>query len=195
MNFRTPLSALFPGTSGRLLTALVDHHTADAARPLTLNELSKDAAVTPGQLEAALFRLGLLGLVAPRRKGEAVRLVAGHIVWSALRQLTDLRGRVIDTVREQAQALLHPAPDYLALNGAVIDGAAAHPADVLELIVVPPATTPADWQHRVAALVTQLSCDLGNVVVHRGARDAQEAEAMGGRSAVRVFPPGAVTRS
>ncbi|MFC9913260.1 hypothetical protein [Streptomyces sp. NPDC059862] len=188
MNFRTPLSALFPGTSGRLLTALVDHHAADAARPLTLNELSKNAAVTSNQLEAPLFRLGLLGLIAPRRKGEAVRLVAGHIAWPALRQLTDLRSRVIDTVREQAQAHLHPAPDHLALNGAVIDGTASHPADVLELIVVPPATPPADWQHGVATLVAQLSRDLGNVVVHRSARDTEEAEAMGGRSAVRVFP-------
>ncbi|MDX2938792.1 hypothetical protein [Streptomyces ipomoeae] len=188
MNFRTPLSALFPGTSGRLLTALVDHHTADAARPLTLDQLSRNAAVTPTQLEAALFRLGLLGLIAPRRKGEAVHLVAGHIAWSALHQLTDLRGRVIDTVREQARAHLHPAPDYLALNGAVIEGTASHPADVLELIVVPPATAPADWEHGVAALVTQLSRDLGNVVIQRSARDIQEAEAMGGSSAVRVFP-------
>ncbi|WP_409468023.1 hypothetical protein [Streptomyces sp. HC307] len=189
MNFRTPLSALFPGTSGRLLTALVDHHAADAARPLTLNELSKNAAVTPTQLEAALFRLGLLGLIAPRRKGAAVHLVAGHIAWAALHQLTDLRSRVIDTVREQAQAHLHPAPAYLALNGAVIEGTASHPADVLELIVVPPATASADWQHGVAALVTQLSRALGNVVVHRSAHDTREAEAMGGRSAVRVFPP------
>ncbi|MEU2284550.1 hypothetical protein ABZ614_21835 [Streptomyces sp. NPDC013178] len=47
----------------------------------------------------------------------------------------------------------------------------------------------------LTALVAQLSRDLGNVVVHRAARDAQEAQAMGGRSAVRVFPPGAVTRS
>lgn len=179
MNFRTPLSALFPGTSGRLLTALVDHHATGAARPLTLDELSKDAAVTSSQSEAALFRLGLLGLIVPRRKGEVVRLVAGHIVWTALGQLTDLRGRVIDAVREQALGHLHPAPDYLALSGAVIEGTAAHPADVLELIVVPPAIAPADWRNGVAALVTQLSLDLGNVVVHRSAHDAQVAEAMG----------------
>jgi hypothetical protein len=188
MNFRTPLSALFPGTSGRLLTALVDHHIADASRPLTLSELSKAAAVTPSQLEAALFRVGLLGLIAPRHKGEDVRLVPGHIAWGALHQLTDLRGRVIDAVREQARAHLHPLPDYLALNGAVIDKTASHSADVLELIVVPPATAPADWQQGVA-LVTQLSRDLGNVVVSRSAHDTQQAEAMGGESTVRVFPP------
>ncbi|MFD7406525.1 hypothetical protein ACFV7R_28480 [Streptomyces sp. NPDC059866] len=188
MNFQKPLSALFPGTSGRLLTALVEHHTADAARTLTLDELSKDAAVTATQLEAALFRLGLLGLIAPRRKGEAVHLVSGHIAWGALHQLRDLRGRVIDAVREQAETHLHPAPDYLALNGAVIEGTASHPADVLELIVVPPATAPADWERGVGALVTKLSRDLGNVVVHRGAHDAQEAEAMGGKNAVRLLP-------
>ncbi|GAB2889404.1 hypothetical protein GCM10027074_67180 [Streptomyces deserti] len=115
--------------------------------------------------------------------------MTGHIAWGALHQLTDLRDRVIDTVREQAQAHLHPVPDYLALNGAVIDGTASHPADVLELIVVAPATAPADWHHGVAALVTRLSRDLGNVVVLRSAHDTQEAELMGGRSAVRVFPP------
>ena len=188
MNFHTPLSALFPGTSGRLLTALVAHHTADAAAPLTLDELSKASAVTPTQLEAALFRLGLLGLIAPRRKGEAVRLVAGHVAWAALRQLTDLRDRVVDMVRERAQAHLRPVPDYLALRGAVIDGTASHPADVLELIVVAPTTAPADWQDDVAALVAQLSRDLGNVVVHRSAPESREAEAMGGGTAVRVLP-------
>ncbi|MEU6510134.1 hypothetical protein [Streptomyces sp. NPDC046942] len=188
MNFRTPLSALFPGTSGRLVTALVDHHTTEADKPLTLADLSERAAVAPAQLEAALFRLGLLGLVAPRRKGEVVRVVAGHIAWAALRQLTDLRERVIDTVRAHARAHLRPAPDHLALSGAVIEGTATHPADVLELIVVPPAAAPADWEQGVTALVTQLSRDLGNVVVHRCAHDAEEAQAMGGSGAVRVFP-------
>ncbi|MFJ8532162.1 hypothetical protein [Streptomyces sp. NPDC093591] len=56
------------------------------------------------------------------------------------------------------------------------------------MIVVPPATAPADWQHGVTALVAQLSRDLGNVVVHRGAHDVQEAAAMGGANAVRVLP-------
>jgi hypothetical protein len=188
MNFRTPLSALFPGTSGRLLTALVAHHTADAEAPLTLDALSRDSAVTSTQLEAALFRLGLLGLVAPRRKGEAVRLIAGHVAWAALRQLTDLRDRVVDMVRERARAHLRPVPDYLALKGAVIDGTASHPADVLELIVVAPASAPADWQDDVTALVAQLSLDLGNVVVHRIAPDLRAAKTMTEGTAVRVLP-------
>jgi hypothetical protein len=157
--------------------------------PLTFDELSQGAAVTPTQLESALFRLGLLGLIAPRGKGEAVRLVADRIACAALHQLTDLRSRVIDTVRKQTQAHLHPAPAYLALNGAVLERTASHPADVQELILVAPTTTPADWQDAGAALATQLSHDLGNVVVHRGAHDTQEAEAMRGRSAVRVVPP------
>lgn len=188
MNFRTPLSALVPGTSGRLLTALVDQHTADPGRPLTPDELSKDAAVTTTQLETALFRLGLLGLIAPRRRGEPVRLVASHIVWGALRQLTDLHSRVVDTVREHVRAHLHPAPEHLALSGAVIEGTATHAADVLELIIVRPTAGPVDWEDGVNVLLTQLSLALGNVVVHRAARDIQEAEAMGGESAVRIIP-------
>ncbi|MFJ8028506.1 hypothetical protein [Streptomyces sp. NPDC096311] len=187
MNFGTPLSALFPGTSGRLLTALVDHHSTDATRPLPLDELSKNAAVTSTQLEAALFRLGLLGLIAPRRKGEAVHLVPGHVVWAALHRLTDLRDAVIDRVREETQQRLQPAPDYLALNGAVIEGTATHPADVLELIVVPPPTAQADWHRRLATLVTHLSRDLGNVVVHRTAQNTAEAKAMSGTNAVPIF--------
>ncbi|MER6976429.1 hypothetical protein [Streptomyces carpinensis] len=188
MNFRTPLSALFPGTSGRLLTALVAHHAADADGPLTLDELSRDSAVTPTQLEPALFRLGLLGLIAPRRKGEPVLLVTGHIAWDALRRLTDLRESVVDMVRERARTHLRPAPDHLAMKGAVVDGTASHPADLLELIVVPPATAPADWHHGLADLVAQLSVDLGNVVVHHSAHDTGEAEAMGEGKAVRVLP-------
>ncbi|MER7923012.1 hypothetical protein ABTY96_07730 [Streptomyces sp. NPDC096057] len=143
--------------------------------------------MTATQLEAALFRLGLLGLIAPRRKGEAVRIVAGHIAWAALRQLTDLQNRVIDMVRERAQAHLHPVPDYLALKGAVVDGTASHPADVLELIVVAPPTAPAHWQDHVAALVAQLSRDLGTGVIHRSASDSREADAMGAGTAVRVL--------
>ncbi|MEU6356590.1 hypothetical protein ABZ896_46020 [Streptomyces sp. NPDC047072] len=186
MNLRTPLSALFPGTSGRLLTALVDHHTSDADRPLSLDELSKSASVTSTQLEAALFRLGLLGLVAPRRKGDAVRLVPGHVAWGALRQLADLRGAVVDLARRQARAHLRTAPTYLALTGAVVEGTATHPADVLELIVVTPPSAPADWHDHLAALVAELSQDLGNVVVHRTAQDVEEAQAWGGPAAVRV---------
>ncbi|MDX3077635.1 hypothetical protein [Streptomyces sp. MI02-7b] len=188
MNFRSPLSALFPGTSGRLLTALVGHRSLDAVRPLPLDELSDTAAVTPAQLETALFRLGLLGLIAPRRSGEAVRLVPGHIAWNALHQLTHLHRRVADTVREQMPAHLHPAPEYLALSGAVVQGTATHPAEVLELIVVRPADGPVDWEDGVAALVARLSRALGNVVVHRSARDTREAEAMAGAGAVRVVP-------
>ncbi|MFK0159475.1 hypothetical protein ACIQVL_19390 [Streptomyces sp. NPDC090499] len=188
MNFRTPLSSLFPGTSGRLLTALVDHHLADAARPVPLADLSKNAAVAPAQIEAALFRLGLLGLVAPRRNGEAVRIVPGHIAWGALSQLANLRDRVVDAVLEQTRARLYPVPAYLALSGAVVEGTAAHPADVLELIMVPPVGAPPDWDRGVSALVAQLSRDLGNVVVHRIARDTQEAEDMGGAHAVCVLP-------
>lgn len=189
MNFRTPLSALFPGTSGRLLTALVDHHVADAARPLPLDELSRDSAVNASQLEAALFRLGLLGLISPRHRGDAVRLVVGHIAWDALRRLSELGEGVVDLVRDRARTHLRPVPDYLALSGPVVAGTASHPADVLEVIVVPPATAPADWDVVVAALVTQLSSDLGNVVVHRIAQDAKEAESIGGRDRGRVVLP------
>jgi hypothetical protein len=169
MNFQTPLSALFPGTSGRLLTALVDHHTADADRPLALDDLSKKAAVTPTQLEAALFRLGLLGLIAPRHQGEAISLVPGHIVWAALHRLTDLDDGVIDVVRAEVRARLHPAPDYLALTGAVIEGAATHPADVLELIVVPPPAARADpaRPRRLPALRCPVQGDRHDRVVDR----------------------------
>ncbi|MFG2422706.1 hypothetical protein ACGFWD_27115 [Streptomyces sp. NPDC048448] len=144
--------------------------------------------MTKTQLEAALFRLGILGLIAPRSRGEAVRLVASHIAWDALHQLTNLHSRIADTVREQVLAHLHPAPDYLALSGAVIEGTASHSADVLELIIVRPTAGPVDWEDGVTALLAQVSCALGNVVVHRAARDTQEAEAMGGKSAVRIIP-------
>lgn len=153
MNFQTPLSALFPGTSGRLLTALVGHHIAQAGRPLTLEEVSKNAAVTSTQLEV------------------------------------DLRATVIDMVRREAQRRLRPAPNHLALTGAVIEGTATHPADVLELIVVPPPAAQADWHDSVAALISRLSRALGNVVVHCTAQDTDEAEARGKTDAVRVFLP------
>jgi hypothetical protein len=92
-------------------------------------------------------------------------------------------------VRREAQARLRPASNYLALTGTVIEGTATHPADVLELIVVPPPAAQADWHDGVAALVSHLSRALGNLVVHHAVQDIDEAEARAGTSAVRVFLP------
>lgn len=77
----------------------------------------------------------------------------------------------------------------MALTGAVIEGTATHPADLLELIIVPPPTAQANWHDGVAALVSHLSRALGNVAVHRTAQDTDEAETMGGANAVRVSLP------
>ncbi|QNP68628.1 hypothetical protein IAG44_03505 [Streptomyces roseirectus] len=167
MNFESPLSALFPGTSGRLVGALVGHHVMEPERPLPLVELTRRAAVTGTQAEAALFRLGLLGLLAPRRQGEDVCLVPGHVVWGALRQLADLRGRVAERVRAEVGASLQPPPLHLALSGPVAEGRATSPSDVLELVAVPPPDAPDEWTEAVRALAVRLSRDLGNVVVHR----------------------------
>ncbi|MFH9745943.1 hypothetical protein ACH4MN_16030 [Streptomyces anulatus] len=187
MNFQSPLSALFPGASGRLLTALVARHATDPSNPLTVEELSRNASVTSGQLEAPLFRLGLLGLVAPRRQGEDVRLVEEHITWAALHQVVGLRGQVVDLVRGKARVRLPVDPRFLGAVGPVIDGSATHPADVLELIIVPPASVPDSWDQDVAGLVAELSTCLGNVVVYRAAGSAEEAGAMGGPRLIAIF--------
>ncbi|WP_405820513.1 hypothetical protein OG241_33040 [Streptomyces sp. NBC_01390] len=170
MNLGSPLAALFPGTSGRLLTALVGYHSADAVGPLPLDELSKNAAVRSAQLEVALFRLGPLGLVAPRRRGPS-HTSRARPCRLGLPTPADRPARRCH--RHGRQACREPAPDYLAVNGAVVEGTATRPAGVLELIVVPPPTAQADWH--------------GDLVIHRIAQNNEEEEAMGEPNAVRVF--------
>ncbi|MFF8959197.1 hypothetical protein [Streptomyces sp. NPDC014894] len=164
MNFSSPLTALFPGASGRTVTALSAHRETAGSAALSVEALARESSVAATQLESVLFRLGLLGMVEPRRRGAEVRVVAGHLVWDAVGQLTDLRGRLADEVRDRAAAELDPAPVHLALLGKVAEGAAAHPADLLEIVAVPPAGAPADWRPRLDAFAERLSRDLGNLV-------------------------------
>ncbi|GAA0416691.1 hypothetical protein [Streptomyces luteireticuli] len=164
MNFQTPVSALFPGASGRIISALTARRRESSEAPLALAELARGASVAATQLETTLFRLGLLGLIEPRARGEEVRPVPGHIVWEALDALTDLRGRVTTEARRCAALDLTPAPAHLALRGPVADGTAAHPADVLELVVVPPHAAPENWPEQVGRMAARLSRHLGNVV-------------------------------
>ncbi|MCD9195162.1 hypothetical protein [Streptomyces albireticuli] len=175
MNFRTPIPALFPGASGRIVTALTAHHTAFGDAPLPLAELARDASVALTQLEATLFRLGLLGMLEHRARGDHVRPVRGHIAWKALDGLADLGGRVVEEVRARAAADLDPAPAHLTLSGPVADGSATHPADVLELIVVPPHAAPADWPERIDRMAARLSRALGNLVTVRITATPEEA--------------------
>ncbi|MFI2209939.1 hypothetical protein [Streptomyces sp. NPDC020141] len=164
MNFSSPLTALFPGASGRTVTALSAHRETAGSAALSVEALARESSVAATQLESVLFRLGLLGMVEPRRRGAEVRVVAGHLVWDAVGQLTDLRGRLADEVRDRAAAELDPAPVHLALLGKVAEGTAAHPADLLEIVAVPPAGAPADWRPRLDAFAERLSRDLGNLV-------------------------------
>ncbi|MGW2598834.1 hypothetical protein [Streptomyces klenkii] len=175
MNFRTPIPALFPGAPGRIVTALTAHHSARAGAPLPLTELAREASVAVTQLEATLFRLGLLGMIEPRTRGEHVRPVPGHIAWKALDGLAGLGHRVVEEVRERAAADLDPAPAHLTLSGPVADGSATHPADVLELIVVPPHSAPADWPEQIDRMAARLSRTLGNLVTVRIAATPEEA--------------------
>ncbi|MFE6868837.1 hypothetical protein ACFVFS_20040 [Kitasatospora sp. NPDC057692] len=189
MNFRTPIPALFPGASGRIVTALTAHRATNAGAPLTLTDLARDASVAATQLEATLFRLGLLGLIEPRGRGADVRPVAGHVVWKALDGLADLRQHVVEEVRERAAADLTPAPALLAIAGPVADGTATHPADVLELIVVPPPTAPEDWAEQAERMAARLSRHLGNVVTLRTAAPDADAARSAGPDAFLVIPP------
>ncbi|MFE7558284.1 hypothetical protein [Kitasatospora sp. NPDC057500] len=189
MNFGTPIPALFPGASGRIVTALTAHRAAHAGAPLSPADLARAASVAATQLEATLFRLGLLGLIEPRGRGEDVRPVAGHVVWKALDGLADLRPHVVEEVRERAAADLTPAPARLAVAGPVVDGTATHPADVLELVVVPPSAAPDDWSEQAQRMAARLSRHLGNVVTLRVAATEAEAARSAGPGAVLVVPP------
>ncbi|GGT65410.1 hypothetical protein GCM10010207_75740 [Streptomyces atratus] len=44
MNFRTPIPALFPGASGRIVTALTAHQATNTGAPLSPTDLARDEA-------------------------------------------------------------------------------------------------------------------------------------------------------
>ncbi|MFD7547219.1 hypothetical protein ACFV0R_07910 [Streptomyces sp. NPDC059578] len=181
MNVAEPVSALFPGASGRIVTALARHRRADGAH-LTLTELARASSVVASQLEAVLFRLGLLGLLHPRARGEDVRIATGHLVWGALDGLLDLGPALRDRVRARALRDLDPAPRYLGISGAVADGTASGPSDTLHLTVTAPAPVPDGWVGALEELVRGLATDLGNIVTY----DVTDEPAAGP-------PPGTVT--
>ncbi|MFF7458632.1 hypothetical protein [Kitasatospora sp. NPDC008115] len=189
MNFLTPIPALFPGASGRLVTALTAHRATGTGAPLSPADLARDASVAATQVEATLFRLGLLGLIEPRGRGEDVRPVAGHVVWKALDGLADLRRHVVEEVRARAAADLTPAPARLDIAGPVADGTATHPADVLELIVVPPPAAPENWSEQAQRMTARLARHLGNVVTLRTAATDADAALLAGPGATPVIPP------
>ncbi|MGX2995230.1 hypothetical protein JNUCC64_13185 [Streptomyces sp. JNUCC 64] len=165
MNVAEPVSALFPGASGRIVTALARHRRAGGER-LALAELTRSSSVVATQLEAVLFRLGLLGLLAPRTRGEDVRLVPGHLVWDALDGLLDLAPALRDRVRDRALRALDPPPPYLAVGGPVADGTATGPSDVLHLTVAVPVPAPDGWTGALEELAGRLAADLGNIVTY-----------------------------
>ncbi|MGW1148545.1 hypothetical protein ACWD6I_26720 [Streptomyces sp. NPDC002454] len=165
MNVAEPVSALFPGASGRIVSALARHRRAGGDR-LTLAELTRASSVVASQTEAVLFRLGLLGLLAPRARGEDVHLVPGHLVWDALDGLLDLGPALRARVRARALAELDPPPPHLGISGAVADGTATGPSDTLHLTVTAPAPLPEGWVRGVERLAERLAADLGNIVTH-----------------------------
>lgn len=165
MNFAEPISALFPGASGRIVTALARHQRAGGER-LTLAELSTASSVVASQLETVLFRLGLLGVLTPRARGEDVRLVTGHLVWRSLEPLLDPRPALLADLRARALRELDPPPPHLTAGGAVADGTATGPSGTLHLSVVAPGDAPATWVAALDGLVARLSTDLGNIVTY-----------------------------
>ncbi|GLF93402.1 hypothetical protein [Streptomyces yaizuensis] len=189
MNFGTPLTALFPGASGRTVTALAAHRETAGGDALGVERLAREASVAATQLETVLFRLGLLGMLMPRRRGEEVRVVEGHLVWDALTRLTDLRGHLVDEVRRRVAESLDPAPARLALFGKVAEGTAAHPADLLEIVAVAPEHAPGDWPTRLDTLARELSRDLGNLVRVHLVADPDEARHRAGPDAVVIVAP------
>ena len=63
MNYDNPIASLFPGTSGRVVAALVRLH-AEGVRTVETQVIAARASVVPEQLRKVATRLALLGLLA-----------------------------------------------------------------------------------------------------------------------------------
>lgn len=165
MNYDNPIASLFPGTSGRVVAALVRLH-AEGVRTVETQVIAARASVVPEQLRKVATRLALLGLLA-FPIDEQITLVREHVMWDALSQVDDPQPRidalVADVIDEQSTAAGGRNAETIiaaGLGGPVAVGTASAFPDELHLALV--VRDPATCDLPLAALAERISRATGN---------------------------------
>ncbi|MEU0094922.1 nucleotidyltransferase domain-containing protein [Kribbella sp. NPDC006257] len=162
MQFSEPLSAVFPGLHGRVLTVL-----AGTDQPLTgraVAGLLTTPASTSGVQKVldGLVRNGIVR-VAPAGRAKLYTLNREHLAAPAIEELTSLRDRFISRLRSEAQTWELPAA-AVWLFGSASRGQAEPDSDIDILVVRPDGTSEEDprWLAQLETLAEHASRWSGN---------------------------------
>ncbi len=162
VDFVRPIEAVVPGVQGRILAVL-----AGTDAELTISAAARLAGVSVNRATTVVNRLASLGLVERREAGSAALICLARDN-EAARQvvaLADLRGRVLDRLRDEAERI-RPAPACLALFGSFARGEARADSDI-DVLVVRPARIAEDdgeWNDAVGRWADQARIITGNAV-------------------------------
>jgi predicted nucleotidyltransferase len=162
MQFSEPLSAVFPGLHGRVLSVL-----ARTEQPLTGRAVA-GLLIRPGSTSGVqkvlddLVRNGVVR-VEPAGRAKLYTLNREHIAAPAIEELASLRDRFISRLQSEAQTWELPAA-AVWLFGSVSRGQAEPDSDIDILVVRPDETSDSDprWLAQLETLAEHASRWSGN---------------------------------
>jgi predicted nucleotidyltransferase len=162
MQFSEPLSAVFPGLHGRVLSVL-----ARTEQPLTGRAVA-GLLITPGSTSGVqkvlddLVRNGVVR-VEPAGRAKLYTLNREHIAAPAIEELASLRDRFISLLRSEAQTWELPAA-AVWLFGSASRGQAEPDSDIDILVVRPDEISDSDprWLAQLETLAEDASRWSGN---------------------------------
>jgi DNA-binding transcriptional ArsR family regulator len=134
VDFSSSLQSLIPGTTGRVLAALVR-----TSMPLSGRAIAQLAGVSPAQAARVLPKLADLGLVEARPAPPAVlyALAPDHVATEPLLALSRLDSVLVEQLAATIDGL-EPAPACVAVFGSFARHEARSDSDI-DLLVVRPA--------------------------------------------------------
>ncbi len=137
MNYVQPVQSVIPGVQGRVLSVL-----AGTTLPLTIRKTARLAGVSVNRAADVVIRLEDLGLIERWEAGPAaqIKLVRENEAARAVIALARLTGRVVERLREEAEAI-EPPPASLVIFGSFATGGADEISDLDVLAVGPPGVT------------------------------------------------------
>lgn len=134
MDFVTPVQALIPGASGRILAVL-----AETTAELNLRTLSRLSGVSLAQASRVMPRLVELGMVDRRDVPPTAlfRLVEEHVASRVVVAVARSRTAVLDELARAAATTITPAPVGIVVFGSLARGTADTHSDI-DVVVVRP---------------------------------------------------------
>jgi predicted nucleotidyltransferase len=150
VDFVEPVSSLFPGVVGRVVTVLLN-----TSVPLSGRAIAELADVSPAQASRVLPRLAELGLVeaVPSPPAVLYSIVEDHVAFEPLQALSLPIQPVVDRLRRRISGL-DPRPTRVVAYGSFARRAARADSDIDLLVVRPVDPSPPDeaWEASIDSI-------------------------------------------